>query len=79
LKALESLFGLGAKVLEIMFMKSLCAKVKVAGEEVFCEWTSPEMTFRECVDLMKKRFGEASTHQEFGLFINKSEQQQIRS
>jgi hypothetical protein len=78
-RALESLFGLGAKVLEIMFMKSLHDKVRVAGEGVSCEWVMPEMTFKEYVDLMKQRFEEASTHQEVGIFINETEEQQICS
>jgi hypothetical protein len=76
-RALESLFGLGAKVLETMFMKSLCVKMRVAGEGVPCEWVVPEMTFREYVDLMKQRFEEAGTHQEVRIFINETEEQQI--
>jgi hypothetical protein len=78
-RALESLFGLGAKILEIMFMKSLYSKVRVAGEKVSCEWVVPEMTFKEYVDLMKQRFEEASTHQEVEIFINETEEKQICS
>ena len=76
-RALESLFGSGAKILEIMFMKSLYTKVRVAGEGVSCEWVVPEMTFKEYVDLMKQRFEKASPHQEVGIFINETEEQQI--
>jgi hypothetical protein len=78
-RALESLFGLGAKFLEIMFMKSLHAKVRVAGEGVSCEWVVPDLTFKEYVDLMKQRFEETSTHQEAGIFINETKEQQICS
>ena len=75
-KALESLFGLGAKVLETMFMKILYDKVRVAGEGVSRDWVVPTMTFKEYVDLMKQRFEEASTHQEVEIFINETEEQQ---
>jgi hypothetical protein len=78
-RGLESLFGLGAKILKIMFMKSLCNKVRVVGKGVSCEWVVPEMTFREYVDLMKQRFQEASAHQEVEIFINETEEQQICS
>jgi len=78
-RALESLFGLGAKLLEIMFMKNLHAKVKVSGESVSCEWVVPEMTFEEYVGLMKQCFDEASTHREVGIFINETKEQQICS
>lgn len=76
-RALESLFGLGAKILEVMFMKGLCDKVRVVGKGISCEWVVPEMTFKEYVDLMKQRFEEVSTHQEVGIFINETEEQQI--
>jgi len=76
-KALESLFGLGAKALEIMLMKSLYIKVRVTFENVSCEWFVPEMTFREYVDFMKQHFEESSTHQETGIFINETEERQI--
>jgi hypothetical protein len=78
-KALESLFGLGVRVLEIMFMKNLYAKVKVVCEGASFKWVVPEMTFREYVDLMKQRFEEASKRQEVGIFINGSEEKQICS
>jgi hypothetical protein len=76
-RALESLFGLGAKVLEIMVMKSLYAKVRAASRGVSCEWVVPKMTFREYMDLMKQRFREASTHQEVAVSVNETEEQKI--
>jgi len=77
--ALESLFGLGAKVLEIMLMKRLHDKVRVVSEWVTCEWVVPEMTFKEYVYIMKQRFEEANTHREVGIFINETEVKQICS
>ena len=78
-RALENLFGLGAKMLEIAFMKSLYAKLRVAGKGVSCEWVEPKMTFREYVELMKQRFEKASKHQEVGIFIDETEEQQVCS
>jgi len=78
-KALESLFGSGAKALEIMFMKSLYDKVRVASEGVSSDWVVPEMTFKEYVNLMKQRFKKAGTHQEVEIFINETEEQQTCS
>ena len=78
-KALESLFGSGAKALEIMFMKSLYDKVRVASEGVSSDWVVPEMTCKEYVNLMKQRFKKAGTHQEVEIFINETEEQQTCS
>lgn len=60
-EALERIFGPGARHLEILFMKSLHAKIKVTCEWPTCEWPLskwivPEMTFKEYVRLMRQRF-----------------------
>jgi hypothetical protein len=78
-RALENLFGSGAKMLEIMFMKSLYTKVRATGKGVSGEWVEPKMTFREYVELVEQRFEKASTHQETGILINETEEQQVCS
>lgn len=60
-KALEQIFGPGARHLEISFMKSLHAKIKVTCkwpeyEWPLSKWIVPEMTFQEYVRLMQQRF-----------------------
>lgn len=60
-KALEQIFGLGARHLEISFMKSLHPKIKVTCkwpeyEWPLSKWIVPEMTFQEYVRLMQQRF-----------------------
>jgi hypothetical protein len=60
-KALERIFGPGARHLEISFMKSLHAKIKVTCkwpeyEWPLSKWIVPEMTFQEYVRLMQQRF-----------------------
>jgi len=60
-EALERIFGPGARHLEISFMKSLHAKIKVnckwpEYEWPLSKWIVPEMTFQEYVRLMQQRF-----------------------
>jgi hypothetical protein len=76
-RALERLFGLGAKHLEILFMKSLYAKVRGVREWSSCEWVVPEVTFREYVHLMRQNFEGANKNQEeMGILINENEELQ---
>jgi len=54
--ALERVFGLGARHLEILFMKHLHAKLGVVLEWPTVDWVIPEMTFKEYVQLMKQTY-----------------------
>jgi hypothetical protein len=52
--ALEQLFGLGARSLEILFMKNLHAKIEITltwptDEQSPSKWVVPEVTFQEYV------------------------------
>jgi len=54
--ALEKLFGIGTRHLEILLIKSLYEKIKTT-----CEWNIPcqvnsELTFKECVRLANMTF-----------------------
>jgi len=65
--ALEQLFGLGARQLEIMFIKNLHDKIKVSCkwptyEWPLSKWIVPEMTFQEYVRLMRQKFKDVSTN-----------------
>lgn len=63
--ALERIFGLGARHLEIMFMKSLHSKIGLVCQwPTWCKWVVPEVTFQEYVCLMKQKFEEASANEE---------------
>lgn len=81
-RALEQIFGLGARHLEILFMKNLHAKV-----EVTCKWPTygwplskwivPEMTFQEYVYLMRQNFEAANSAKvEMGVLVNEQEELQ---
>ena len=80
--ALERIFGLGARHLEILFMKHLHAKV-----EVTCKWPTygwplskwivPEMTFQEYVRLMRLSFEAANGDKvEIGVLVHEHEELQ---
>ena len=76
-RALERLFGLGAKHLEILFMKSLYAKVGGGRARFSWEWVLRELTFGEYVRLMRQSFEEASRNEpEMGILINENEELQ---
>ncbi len=63
--ALERIFGLGARHLEIMFMKSLHSKIGLVCQwPTWCKWVVPEVTFQEYVCLMKQKFEEESANEE---------------
>jgi hypothetical protein len=54
--ALEHVFGLGARHLEILFMKNLHAKINASCKAVEIEWNASEMTFKDYVLLMEQSF-----------------------
>ena len=54
--ALEQIFGLGARHLEIMCMKCLHSKIMAVSKLQFLEFELPEMTFLEYVCLARQIF-----------------------
>lgn len=57
--ALEHFFGLGARSLEILFMKSLHSKIELVCKwPTWCKWVIPDVTFQEYVCLVKQKFEE---------------------
>jgi hypothetical protein len=80
--ALEKIFGIGARHLEILFMKNLYAKVGVTCEWPaykwpVCKWIIPDVTFQECVDLIKRKFEDAYKKEEMGVLIDAYEEECI--
>ena len=73
--ALERLFGLGAKHLEILFMRRLYFKVVGVREGVSREWVLPELTFVEYVSFMRRSFEEAGKNEaEMGILSSETEE-----
>ncbi len=71
--ALEQLFGLGARQLEIMFIKNIHDKIKITCkwptyEWPLSKWIVPEVTFQEYVRLMRQEFKAANTNNKDGAF-----------
>jgi hypothetical protein len=54
--ALEKLFGLGARHLEILFIKNLHAKTKTVYKWDLPPWAVPELTFQQYLRIAKKNF-----------------------
>jgi len=80
--ALERIFGLGARHLEILFMKNLHAKLEVTCnwptyEWPLSKWAVPEMTFQEYVRLMRQNFEAANDDKvEIGVLVKENEELQ---
>ena len=60
LRSLEKLLGLGARLLETMFMHHLKAKLNDEQEEVGSALLIPEFTFQEYVLLKRRQYGRDS-------------------
>jgi hypothetical protein len=77
--ALEQIFGLGARSLEILFMKNLHAKIEITltwptDEQSPSKWVVPEVTFQEYVRLMRQSFEAAKNSEvEIGVLLNEHE------
>ena len=76
--ALERIFSLGARHLEVLFMKSLHTKVKLFCEwPTLCKWVISDVTFQEYVRLMKQKFVDAETGElEVEVFAEAGEEQE---
>ena len=55
-KALEELFGMGARFLEILFMKSLYKKIRTNGKGKKTAFALPQLSFQEYVHFSRKEF-----------------------
>jgi hypothetical protein len=83
-EALEKIFGLGAKTLELLCMKKLHEKIGVSCkwpeyEWPLSKWIVPEMTFQEYVNLMRQNYENAHRNEpEMGVLTNEHEELQER-
>lgn len=78
--ALERIFGLGTRYLEISFMKNLHSKIGLVCKwPTWCKWVVPEVTFQEYVCLMKQKFEEAGANEEeIEVLMDAGEEQEQR-
>jgi len=61
--ALEKLFGIGARHLEILFVKNLHEKLKITCKWDMPRWVVPELTFQEYLRMVKKTFEGADANE----------------
>jgi len=78
--AIEDLFGLGSRFLEILIMKNLYSKIASVWEQKeSTPWVLPDITFKEYVNSVRKRFENAlGTGEQTGILIAESEALEIR-
>jgi hypothetical protein len=62
--ALDQIFGLGARHLEILFMKNLHAKTGALCEPVTPALSVSELTFKQYVDLIEQNFEKSCLEKE---------------
>ena len=75
---LERIFNIGARQLEILFMKSLHSKLTIICEwSADCKWIIPDLTFKDYVCAMKRRFEETdSSENKLEVFVDAGEEQE---
>jgi len=74
--ALEQVFGLGTRYLEILIMKNLNSKMRFFCQEPTHEWPEHELTFCDYVDVMRRNFEETCKNQdEIGVLVKEVEAQ----
>lgn len=76
--ALEKIFGVGAKHLEILIMKKLNEEIVCFYEWAGPRWLMPNLTFREYVELLKLFYEEKGTTGELEVWVNAEEKQKQR-
>jgi hypothetical protein len=77
--ALEQIFGLGTRHLEVLFMKNLHAKVGGLYKWEGPRWLVPEMKFLEYVKLMKLCYGDQGRigEVEFLIAVEEKQEQEV--
>lgn len=73
--ALEKIFGMGAKPLEILIMKKLNEEIVCFYEWAGPRWLMPNLTFKEYVELLKLCYEEKCTTGELEVWVNAEEKQ----
>jgi hypothetical protein len=73
--ALEKIFGIGARQLEILFMKNLHSKLTLTCKwPNECKWIIPNLTFKEYIALMRQEFEKTNVN-DLEVFVDAGEQQ----
>lgn len=76
--ALERIFGVAAKYLEILIMKELHEKIICFYEWNGPSWLGPDLTFRQYVELMRLRYEDKGKTVKLEVWVNAEEKQKQR-
>jgi hypothetical protein len=74
--ALEQIFGLGARHLEILIMEKLHAKVTCSYKWTGPNWLVPDLTFRKYVELARLGYVDTEKIRELEVWIDAEEKQE---
>jgi hypothetical protein len=76
--ALERIFGLGARHLEILIMKNLHTKIDCRYKWAGPKWLRPDLTFKKFVELTKLCYEDIGSIGEIEVIVDAGEKQKIR-
>ncbi len=76
--ALERIFGVAAKYLEILIMKKLHEKITCFYEWNGPSWLVPDLTFRQYVELMRLCYEDKGKTVKLEVWVNAEEKQKQR-
>ncbi len=76
--ALERIFGLGARHLEILIMKNLHMKIDCRYKWDGPKWLCPDLTFKKFVELTKLCYEDNGSIREIEVVVDAGEKQKIR-
>jgi len=77
--ALERIFGMGARHLELLIMKNLCEKINCLYKWEGPKWLVPDLTFKEYVELVKIGYEGEEKIGTIEVIVDAGEQQQQRT
>jgi hypothetical protein len=67
--ALEKLFGIGTRQLEILVIKNLHEKIKIKYKRDMPSWVIPDVTFQEYIRLVKMAYENSPRNQKIDLIM----------
>lgn len=68
--ALEKMFGLGSRYIEILVMKKFYPKIQITCDWPTPDFVIPDLSFKEYIELMRGEFGKQSVKMKMEFFID---------
>ena len=76
--ALERIFGLGARHIELLIMEKLYLKVNCSYKWEGPKWLVPDLTFEQYVELMRTGYKEEEKTENLEVIVDEGEKQEQR-